>query len=254
MNYIEKLWDDGWLSELDEYIPYKGTAKWNVENIKIILEVLKIRNRNKIENILSYMKYPEYGWQGGTYHLSNHCLRCGRNDHCKKNHMIDDTWKATSDAFAYIDEIFLHKKYGSITTYILGYCLAALFSSRLKLDGLRIPYFLQIACERNSNIYRLIHKIVEICDINTGLIKNCRIDFDYGYCDYDYVTVFPTQSTEKALNGLLCNRDIPVIIDGYENEKFYAALLREIANVPGKKEPLILRTDSVYYPYAFVLL
>jgi len=30
------------------------------------------------------------------------------------------------------------------------------------------------------------------------------------------------------------NVDIPIVIDGYDNEKFYNALLREVANVPGR--------------------
>lgn len=186
------------------------------------------------------MKHTEYGWQEGTYCLNNKCLR--KDHHCKRNHMIDNTWEATSDAFAAIDWIFLHESYGGITSYLFGYCLAALFSSRLKKDNLRIPYFLQIACERNSNIYRLIHEIVDICDVNTDLIEHCNMDFDYGYCDYDYVTVFPTQSADKILDDLVSNRDIPVIIDGYENEKFYGALLRETANIPSKTRALDIKS------------
>lgn len=241
MDFIDKLWNDGHLSELGEYIPNKGDARWNMEKVKIVLDVLKLKNCDEEETILSYIEHPKLGWQGSTYRLRNHCLRGDRNEHCKKNHMIDNTWEATSDAFEDIDEIFLNEKYGSITTYIFGYCLSALFSSRLKQDGLRVPYFLQIACERESNIYRLIHEIVEICDVNTGLIKKCRMDFDYGYCDYDYVTIFPTQFVDKALNDLVCNHDVPVIIDGYENEKFYGALLRETANIPGKTRVLDIK-------------
>lgn len=241
IDYIEKLWDDGCLSELAEYIPDKSEDRWNMEKVKIVLDVLKLKNRDEAETILSYIEHPKFGWQGSTYRLRNHCLRGDRNEHCKKNHMIDNTQEATSDAFEDIDEIFLNEEYGSITTYLFGYCLSALFSSRLKRDGLRVPYFLQIACERESNIYRLIHEIVEICDVNTGLIKKCSMDFDYGYCDYDYVTVFPTQFTDKTLNDLVRNRDVPVIIDGYENEKFYGTLLRETANIPGKTRNLDIK-------------
>lgn len=240
MDYIEKLWDDGRLSELAEYIPDKSEDRWNMEKVKIVLDVLKLKTRDEAETILSYIEHPKFGWQGSTYHLRNHCLRGDRNEHCKRLWEIK-TAEAVRDAFEDIDEIFLNEEYGGITTYLFGYCLSALFSSRLKRDGLRVPYFLQIACERESNIYRLIHEIVEICDVNTGLIKKCSMDFDYGYCDYDYVTIFPTQFVDKALNDLVCNRDVPVIIDGYENEKFYGALLRETANIPGKTRVLDIK-------------
>lgn len=234
--------DDEQLVELSKYIPYNvDINRWDIEKTEIVLEVLKLRNPDEAEKILNYLEHRKYGWQGSTYHLRNHCLRGDRNNHCKKNHMIDNTREAISNAFADIDEIFLHEKYGSLTTYLFGYCLAALFSSRLKLDGLRVPYFLQIACERNSNIYRLIHEIVDICDINTGLIQECSRDFDYGYCDYDYVTVFPTHSADKILEDLICNCDVPAIVDGYENEKFYNALLRETANIPGRTRKLDIK-------------
>lgn len=44
------------------------------------------------------------------------------------------------------------------------------------------------------------------------------------------------------MDDLVCNRDIPVIIDGYENEKFYGALLRETANIPSKMRPLDIKS------------
>lgn len=235
-NFLCELKDDERLGELEKYIPSNNNFKWNIEKVKILLELLKLRNRDDADKILSYMEHAQYGWQGGTYRFNNQCL-C-KNHHCKRNYMIDNTEEATSDAFEAIDLIFLNKTYGAITTYIFGYCLAALFSSRLNKEHLRMPYFLQIACERNSNVYRLIHEIVGICDVNTNLIDNCNMDFDYGYCDYDYVTVFPSQSADKILDALVCNRDVPVVIDGYENEKFYSALLRETANIPGKTRSL----------------
>lgn len=62
-----------------------------------------------------------------------------------------------------------------------------------------------------------------------------------GYCDYEYMTVYPNQSVDKSLGDLLYCRDIPVVIDGYENEKFYSALLRETANISGKVKPLDIK-------------
>jgi len=229
------------LSALRDKFPNQGNIEkksygWNIEKVKILFELLKLGNRDEAEKVLSYMEHIRYGWKGNRYILQNRCLRF--DPHCKRNFRIDNTPEATQDAFEAINGIFLDKECGKITTYLFGYCLAALFSSRLKQDDLRVPYFLQIACERNSNLYRLIHEIVDICDVNTSLLEKCDRVQEYGYCDYDYTTVFPTQQTEKALEDLVCNRDIPVIIDGYENEKFYAAMLREIANIPGKKKVL----------------
>ncbi len=234
--FLCDLRDGERLAELKKYIPSNNDVKWNVEKAKILLETLKLKNRDDADKILSYMEHTQYGWQGGKYRFNNQCL-C-KNHHCKRNYMIDNTEEATSDAFAAIDLIFFNENYGGLSTYLFGYCLAALFSSRLNKERLHMPYFLQIACERNSNVYRLIHGIVDICDVNTNLIEHCNMDYDYGYCDYDYVTVFPSQSAEKILDDLVCNRDVPVVIDGYENEKFYNALLREIANIPGKTRRL----------------
>lgn len=194
-DFLCELRDDERLAELENYVSSNTDVEWNLEKVKILFETLKLRNREDEDEILSYMKHTKYGWQEGTYCLNNKCLR--KDHHCKRNHMIDNTWEATSDAFEAIDGIFSHESYGGITSYFFGYCIAALFSSRLKKDNLRMPYFLQIACERNSNVYRLIHEIVAICDVNTDLIEHCNMDFDYGYCDYDYVTVFPTQSVEN---------------------------------------------------------
>lgn len=235
-DFLCELRDDGRLAELGSCVLSNTDLKWNIEKVKILLELLKLGNCDDADKILSYMEHTQYGWQGGTYRFNNQCL-C-KNHHCKRNDMIDNTEEATSDAFEAIDLIFFNENYGGITTYLFGYCLAALFSSRLNKERLHMPYFLQIACERNSNVYRLIHEIVGICDVNTNLIEHCNMDFDYGYCDYDYVTVFPSQSADKILDDLVCNRDVPVVIDGYENEKFYSALLREIANIPGKTRSL----------------
>ncbi|MDR1203489.1 MAG: hypothetical protein LBL58_17920 [Tannerellaceae bacterium] len=243
--FDEHLWEDERLLEFEKYF-YGGELKgggWNIEKVKILFELLKLRDPGDAEKILSYMENIEYGWRDGRYHFNNHCLRLLNRggQHCKRNFGIDNTPEATEDAFKEIYWIFLTKNYGEITTYLFGYSLAALFSSRLKLDQLRVPYFLQIACERNSNLYKLIHEIVDICDVNTSLTGKCSMDFDYGYCDYEHVTVFPTQNTEKVLDGLASNRDVPVIIDGYENDKFYAALLREVVNMPNKRKDLSIK-------------
>jgi hypothetical protein len=236
------LLDDDRLPEFEKYFVFNEIKDyaWSVEKAKILFELLKLRDRDDAEKILSYMEKIEYGWRDSIYHLNNRCFRFN-DKHCKRNSKIDDTPEITEEAFRDIDLIFLCKNYGEITSYLFGYSLAALFSSRLQLNQLRVPYFLQIACEGNSNLYRLIHEIVDICDVNTSLIEDCNLISHYGYCDYDYVTVFPTQNTERVLDDLLSNRDVPVIIDGYENDKFYAALLREVVNIPSKRKNLSIK-------------
>lgn len=162
--------DDECLYEINKYINKvdKYGFSWNVEKVKIILETLQLKNKNDIQEILSYLEKSSCGWQGDNYQLYNTCLRFDRR--CRRNHGIENDPEATEDAFAEIDEIFLHEEYGAITTYLFGYSLAAMFSSRLKDQDRSIPYFLQIACKRNSNTYRLVHEIVHICDVNTGYL------------------------------------------------------------------------------------
>ncbi len=231
---------------LEEFSDLKATfprstkiQEWTIEKLQILFELLKLRDHDDLKKILSYMEDKRYGWNGLRYILRNRCLREKR--HCKDLLGIGNDPDGTNYIFKAAHEIFMDNEYGGIIIYLFGYCLAALFSSRLRLDDLRVPYFLQIACERNSNLYRLIHEIVEICDVNTGMHENCRKTTEYGACDYDYTTVFPTQHTEIVLKDLVCNRDVPVIIDGFENEKFHASMLRDIANIPGKRNTFSIR-------------
>ena len=233
-NFIQKLVDEDRLSELKEYIPNRSDVlgnRWTVEKAKIVFEVLKANSHALDEQLLAYVSQGQYGWQGEVYCPYNRCLNYRM--HCKLAYPIKTAY-ILEDTFTKIEEIFLHKEYGGVVTYLFGYCIAALFSSRLKQDNLRIPYYLQIACERNSNTYRLVHEIAHICDVNTGLIEHCKQETGYGYCKADHITLFPIQSSEKQLDDLMGNVDIPIIIDGYDNEKFYNALLREVANVSGR--------------------
>ena len=237
--FIKKNKENGSLSELEDDIPaHEDCARnrWNMEKAKVVLKILNSKNRDEVDKILSFLDHTECGWQGGQYILCNQCLRFDRR--CRKNYQVDNSPEMTEKVFSDMEDIFLNKEYGGMVTYLFGYCILALFSSRLKKECLRVPYLLQIACERNSGIYRLIHEIVHTCDINAGLFKNCHVDFDYGYCDCDHVTVFPSQIPNNILDSWSHYRDIPVVVDGYENEKYYNDLLRETANVPGKTKRL----------------
>ena len=240
--FINANKNDDCLTELMAYVEdaERNGYKWTIEKIKAVIEIVKLQGGNALEEILSFLNQSEYGWHDNKYHLYNSCLRW--DSRCKRNTKIDNSPDATASAFADIDYIFLDKEYGGITSYLLCYSLAALFSSKLKANQLRVPYFLQIACERNSNIYRLIHEIVDICDVNTGIMNSCELEpLLHGSCEYEHTTLFPSQPPEKALEDLMYHRDVAVVIDGYDNEKHYNSLLREVANVPNRTRNLDTR-------------
>lgn len=237
--------DDKFLYELRQYIDSVKASDytWDIEKIKIVLSVLQLKNPGDIHEILSYLDQSGYGWQGDTYQFYNRCLRFDQR--CRRNLLIDND--ATAKVFSDMDDIFLHKDYGAITTYLFGYCLTALFSSLLKTQHRGIPYILQIACKRNSNAYRLVHEVVQICDVNTGLFSHCY-EFHYAECDQDHETMYPKGTPESSLDSLLYYRDIPVIVDGYENEKLYMALLRETANIHNRTKRLDLKAKFKMLP------
>ena len=243
--FIDDYNNDKYLYELKEYIndAKRNNFSWSIEKIQIVLSVLQLKNHNDIQEILSYLEQSNYGWQNDKYHFYNRCLNFDQR--CRRRYTINK--ESTAEAFADIDDIFLHKEYGAITTYLFGYSLAALFSSQLKKIHRGIPYFLQIACKRNSNAYRLVHEIVHICDVNTGLFKYCH-EYKYIECNHDHMTLYPSDTGDKSLNSLTYYRDIPVIIDGYENERLYESLLRETANIPSRTKRLDLKAKFSILP------
>jgi hypothetical protein len=211
----------------------------NMEKAKIFMLLFrKLFNPNDAGKILSFLESIEYGWHDDEYHLYNKCLRLklhSSRGYCKRKYVIS-TKEVAIKSFRGICDIFLHREYGKITLFIFCYCLAALFSGKLNQDGFRIPFFLQITCDRKSVLYQLIQEIVEICDVNSGLLDKCNDEFhQYGYCGCGYKTHYPSQSIENDINYLFCDKDIPVIIDGHENQHYYNALLREVANIPNKR-------------------
>lgn len=72
-----------------------------------------------------------------------------------------------------------------------------------------------------------MHKIVQICDVNAGLSASCKMH-EYRECEHDHLTIYPSETGDKLLETLLYYRDIPIIIDGYENEKLYEILIRKL--------------------------
>lgn len=244
--FVKDLSDEQ-IVELDKYIHFlirshRKESVLNMDRMKIFISLMNLPD-DDAKRILSYLKSTEYGWQGNEYILSNSCLHFSLNQpygHCKWKSTIPDVDTAR-DAFGKIYDIFFNDEYGQMTLLIFNYCLAALFSKKLNEEHFTIPFFLQIACDRGSILYQLIEEIVDICDVNSGLFKNCT-NLDHAYCGYKHQIHYPTQSVAKDLDDLIYNsKDIPVIIAGYENERYYNALLREIANIPNKKNILDLR-------------
>ena len=239
--------DDKHLYELVQHIEHTkaNDYTWDMEKIKIMLSVLQLKEPSNVQEILFYLNQSDYGWQGDTYKVFNRCIHLDQR--CRRNCGVENDADVTSRVFLDMDEIFLHKEYGAVTTYLFGYCLAALFSSLLKTQHRGIPYVLQVACSRNSNTYRLVHEIVQICDVNAGIFDQCH-EFHYAECDHDHATIYPKGTLENALDSLLYYRDIPVVVDGYENEKLYLALLRESANIPNRNKRLDLNAKFKMLP------
>lgn len=246
--FVENLCDEE-ITELIEYFHFsvRRSRKEIVLDVDMkrmkafILLFREFSDSYDVGKVLSFLESIEYGWRGDKYYLNNHCLRnrlYHPEGHCKKIHKTPDVETAT-EIFGNIYNLFFDKEYGEITLFIFSYCLAALFSGKLDQDHFQIPFYLQIACDRDSVLYQLIHEIVEICDINSGLFEHCNdSNHNYDYCGYTHQTHYPTQSTAKDINDLASNQDIPVIIDGHENDRYYNALLREVANIPHKRKPL----------------
>lgn len=238
--FLEYLWEqknEQFLYELKVWIDEAKERKFSldIEKIQVILAIMQSKNSGEIQEIRSYLENSDYGWQGDEYKFYSRC-----SWKCRGNLYIDNTVEMTEQAFSDIDKIFLNKEYGAITTYLFGYCIASLFSSRLKDCNLGVPYFLQIACKQNSGVYRLVHEIVNICDVNTALSENCT-EHAYNECEHDHLTIYPSETGDKLLETLVYYKDIPIIVDGYKNEKLYEILIREVANIPRKIKRLDIK-------------
>ena len=223
------------IAELGKYFPKEGTAEIDLDTIKIWLLLLAKEHKSEMPKILSLLEsIDEYGWKKGWYSAQNPCLKC------KHMYRINDIKEATY-SFDAIHKIFFDKEYGGVTLLIFNYCLASLFSSLLSQAN--IPRYLQIACDKGTVQYNLIQEIISICDINTGIHEEC-INSNLWSCSYETKTIYPVQDMETNIGILSSIKDIPVIVDGYENERSYRALLREIVNKPNKK--FVHRRDNLF--------
>lgn len=243
--FMKELEDED-IIEMNEYLhslirSHRKERALDLDKMKVFISLMNLSD-DDVKRILSYLITTEYGWHGNEYIMSNPCLRSIPSDHCKRKSSICDV-ESAKDIFDKLYDIFFDQEFGKITLLIFNYCLAALFSKRLNQDRFNTPYFLQIACNRGSVLYQLIQEIVEICNVNSGLLGKCStIDNPHRSCGYTVQTYYPTQSTVKDMENLVSNnKDVPFIIDGHENEHYYIDLLREIVNIPNKKKGLGLK-------------
>lgn len=229
----------------------EGLIDVDMDKLKIFMLMLKkLSDEYDVDKVLSYLEATEYGWSNGHYFLNNRCLDTYqyRSEGCCKR-----LWNVTDSIqvepmITDLRDVFLDEEYGGITLFIFNYCLASLFCKMLKRNNLFIPFYLQIACERNSTLYMLIEEVVKICDVNAGLYKHCNRLQGYRYCGHAHQPYYPTQSSSKDMDTLARNKDIPIIIAGYENEHNYNVLLREVANLSNKRNALDMNDRFNLYP------
>lgn len=132
------------MAQLKKYFPSDRESelnRWNIEKTKTVLELLRSNNKDDIEKILSFLEHSIFGWHEGNYWIANSCLqRRGKN--CRESGWIyiNSSLNAEKTLTA-INNIFLDKKYGAITTYLFGYCIASLFGSLMKKEKLACPLF-----------------------------------------------------------------------------------------------------------------
>ena len=224
----------------------------DVDKMKTFLLLFsKLSDKDDVDKVLSYFEAMEFGWHNGKYYLNNQCLRRHLYDSkecCKRKDNVPYTEQA-GEILQDIYEIFFEDEIGQAMLFIFSYCLTALFSSQLNRDKFTVPFFLQIACDKTSVLYQFIEEMIEICDVNSGLFNKCkRIKRLEGYCGYKHQIYYPTQATSYDLDILCYNKDIPVFISGYEDERYYQSLQRQIANVPYKNNTLDWKDTFNFLP------
>ena len=156
--FIKELEEED-VVELDEYVhtvikSHHKRSAVDMDLLKVFVSLMNLPDAD-VKRILSYLESTGYGWHGNKYILNNSCLRLRflPLSHCKKKSNVGNTEIAT-EILSELYAIFFDKEYGKITLFIFNYCLTALFIKRLQQDGFSMPFFLQIACDRNSVLYQ----------------------------------------------------------------------------------------------------
>jgi len=240
------------MEEIERYFPdtteLRDKFDWNLRKLKIMLLLRYPRGGDELDKILSFLEPPIDGWQehskeGYVYRMSNHCLArltTGNHTHCKRRSVIK-TSEVASEALQAVQSIFLgNNEQSKATLFIFSYCLASLFGSMLSRNRFNFPFVLQVACDRKSKTYELLKEIVGICDANMGLLDDCRSHQSYlkSDCYAKPSVLYAPRSISSGINDLMSSKDIPIIIDGDGGIRNFNALLKEVANIPVKRDRL----------------
>lgn len=190
-----------------------------------------------IEDIRYNITKQYFGWYRGKYILHNNCLEKNHIQHTCKFLETYITLGDSNNILFHINKIsniFTHKKYGSFATIIFTYSLYSAFSSIFIKKGITLPFYLQLATLSNPKVFRFIKKIMEICDPNVGIHKNCSENrIDSHFCDYKLNTLYPTGDKNHDIGILEHSRDVPVLVDGTSslNRKYYETFLCAFGNI-----------------------
>lgn len=242
--WIKNLENDNEIEKLNNYLyalNAKGKNEPTTDIVKIVLS-LPFISETEAENILSYLASHKYGWSGNKYYFDNQCFNYSHQERlCKRTDTIPEIVQVETICKA-INEIFFNKNCGKIILLIFCYCIASLFCTRLNQEGFTTPFYLQIACDRDSVVYRMLHEIVEICNVNSGLPQDCPYNDEYTCRRYVPTVYYPVQSVKKNIKYLVYNnKDSPIIVSGHESEAYYNNLLREVVNISIQRKPLGIR-------------
>ena len=268
MNCINEL-EDVKLSDLDYYIEsLKGLRQCpiDVERLKAIYAIFGISDE-ELETFLEFVETSEFGWQDDTYLFSNRCLRRSPGNNCKNNeYRRCFSWSNCQEQIGALSMLMFadgNDHAGSISILVIAYCISSIFASVLNRNRQRPPMYLQIACQKDSTTYELIQELVDICDVNSGIDGGCSYSISgrIKRCSHSMHKYYPG-SLKYDLNELAKEyRDSPVIVSGFENQRNYRVLMREIANMAGKVRsfrpgfnvvPLFV-SDVPYYEFDNIL-
>jgi len=209
-------WD---VEELEKYFTanFVKTDEISTDLIKIWLLLLREDYKKYVPKILPCLNAQEYGWCDDEYVSTNECRDC-RKDQVQRD-------STPVEAFSEVREIFFDTDCGWITLFVLSYCIAGLFRS--KLTPSTAPLYLQIACGNNTPLRKLISEVVKICDVNIGIHGVCAKTLP---CGNDRIETLYPSNADDNMESLLLFKDSPLVIDGYGSGHNYKALLKKFAN------------------------
>ena len=233
----------------------KGLQKrpFDVERLKAVYAIAGISDE-ELDEFLKFVETSRFGWQDGTYMFSNTCLRKNPGNNCKdsayeKTFSID-SWRFQGqiDGLSLFNDEKNYNGCGNISIMIIAYCISALFASVLNRCHQKPPMYLQIACQKESTTYALIEELVDICDVNSGSDGVCHFSAKANKnrrCEHSTHKYYPRSLKYDLAELSKEYRDTPVIISGFENQRNYRVLMREIANMAGKTRSFKPKFDVI---------